>query len=259
MSIKLMAAAWELDIPSTEKMVLLCLCDYANDEGGSCYPSIATIAKKTSKNERTIQRALRWLEDNGFVDTRERPGTSAEYALDPRQIVTPDKMSPPSNCHRGGDILSPGGRRGVTQSTIEPPMNLNPPTPRKTGGKVRKDFPDDWKAPSIAALPPQAKACAQEWTKASYAAHAEAFACHWRGRARRNVDWDAIWAQRVVQIHSQVMRDQKSGFAPPSISDGQPVDMAGLKERAALMERRLAGELTPQEYNRLCEETRKAA
>jgi len=33
MSIVLLAAAWDLEIGSTEKMVLMCLCDHANAEG----------------------------------------------------------------------------------------------------------------------------------------------------------------------------------------------------------------------------------
>ena len=50
MSIKLMSIAWDMDIPSTEKMVLLCLCDYADDNGRSCYPAISTLAKRTTAN-----------------------------------------------------------------------------------------------------------------------------------------------------------------------------------------------------------------
>ena len=93
MSIKLMSAAWELDIPSTEKMVLLCLCDFANDEGHSCHPSVGTLSKKTSKDERTVQRALKWLEENRFLKRDVRPGTSTAYILNPRQIVTPVKST----------------------------------------------------------------------------------------------------------------------------------------------------------------------
>jgi hypothetical protein len=43
-----MASAWELDIPSTEKMVLLCLCDFSGDEG-VCWPSVPTIARSAAR------------------------------------------------------------------------------------------------------------------------------------------------------------------------------------------------------------------
>ena len=57
MSIRLLSAAWDLDIGSTEKMVLMSLCDHANDDG-LCWPAIATICRKTSKSERTVRNAL---------------------------------------------------------------------------------------------------------------------------------------------------------------------------------------------------------
>jgi DNA-binding transcriptional ArsR family regulator len=124
MSIKLMTAAWDSSIPSTEKMVLLCLCDFADDEGRNCYPSIATIAKKTSKNERTVQRALRWLEDNEIVTSSERSGTSTNYQIHPRHFVRGDILSGVTKTTNRGGTVSPRGRHGVTLTTNEP---LEPP------------------------------------------------------------------------------------------------------------------------------------
>lgn len=114
MSIKLLSAAWDLDIGSTEKMVLMCLCDHASD-GGTCWPSIATIARKTSKGERTIQAALKWLREEGYFSADERPGTSSIYHLNPRRICTPAEFAPP-------------------QVLQEPPQNLHP-TPAKSAPK----------------------------------------------------------------------------------------------------------------------------
>lgn len=95
MSIKLLSAAWELDLPSTEKMVLMCLCDFARDDGGNCWPSIGTIARKCSKGKRTVQAAIRRLESAGFLTATERSGRSTSYHLDPRKICTPAETAPP--------------------------------------------------------------------------------------------------------------------------------------------------------------------
>lgn len=114
MSIKLMAGAWDLDIPSTEKMVLLCLCDFSNDHG-SCWPSISTIAAKCSKSERTVQGAIKWLRDEGFCDWIDAPGKSHQFRLNPRKICTPAKSAPP-------------------QLLQEPPQNLRP-TPAELAPK----------------------------------------------------------------------------------------------------------------------------
>jgi DNA-binding transcriptional ArsR family regulator len=125
-SIKLMAAAWDSNIPSTEKMVLLCLCDFADDDGRNCYPSIATIAKKTSKNERTVQRALRLLEDAKILTSNGRSGTSTNYQINPRHFVRGDILSGVTKTTKGGGVVSPRGRQDVTLTTNEPP--IEPPS-----------------------------------------------------------------------------------------------------------------------------------
>lgn len=58
MSVKIMALVWDLDLPAKEKMLLLALADNANDYGSSCYPSVATLSRKTSMPERTVQRMI---------------------------------------------------------------------------------------------------------------------------------------------------------------------------------------------------------
>jgi hypothetical protein len=61
MSVKMMAAVWELDLPRTRKLVLLAVADHASDDGFA-YPSVARLAWKCGYSERSIQRELRELE-----------------------------------------------------------------------------------------------------------------------------------------------------------------------------------------------------
>lgn len=122
MSIKLMALAWETSLPSTEKMVLLCLSDFANDDG-SCWPSIATIVHKTSMGERTVQRAIKRLIQTGVLTKQERSGTSARYQIHPRHFDTPVKMTPPSICHDTPVKMTPHPRQNDTQTINEPSKN----------------------------------------------------------------------------------------------------------------------------------------
>lgn len=93
MSIKLMALAWDLQIPATEKMVLLCLCDYANGEG-TCWPGAETMGERCSLTERTIRKALKWLEDECWIASDPRPGKTAIYRIDPGNKFTPEVNSP---------------------------------------------------------------------------------------------------------------------------------------------------------------------
>lgn len=86
-----------------------------------------------------------------------------------------------------------------------------PLTPRAGGSDRGAKIDEDWAAPPVRELPPQARSCADQWTQEAYAAEAEAFRNYWLGesgaRARKS-DWRSTWANRVVQIHSKIMRDQ---------------------------------------------------
>ena len=75
MSVKLMSKAWEMPIPTGQKMVLLALCDHANDDG-ACYPSQDKIAQKCSMSLRAIVRHIKWLENHGILVKERRQNTN---------------------------------------------------------------------------------------------------------------------------------------------------------------------------------------
>lgn len=79
MSIKLMTAVWDReDLSSTQKLVLLSLADWANDEG-LCWPSIDRVAKKSSLKKRAVQLAIRSLEEMQFIRREEVIGKGNRY------------------------------------------------------------------------------------------------------------------------------------------------------------------------------------
>ena len=53
MSVKLMSRAWEMGLPMGQKMLLLALCDHANDDG-LCYPAQDKLAIKCSMSKRAV-------------------------------------------------------------------------------------------------------------------------------------------------------------------------------------------------------------
>lgn len=74
-----MTAVWDReDLSSTQKLVLLSLADWANDEG-LCWPSIERLAIKTSMAGRSVQRIIRDLESMGFVKREEVLGKGNRY------------------------------------------------------------------------------------------------------------------------------------------------------------------------------------
>ncbi len=73
MSIRLMSTVWSLDLPPTDKFVLLALADWADKEG-YCWPYIRQLAEKTSLSERQVQRLLNRLEKNGLLEIARNAG-----------------------------------------------------------------------------------------------------------------------------------------------------------------------------------------
>jgi hypothetical protein len=61
MSYRLQPLVWQAQLAGTVKLVLLKLCDHANDDGSSVRPSIPSVAKACGIGERTVQDAMKQL------------------------------------------------------------------------------------------------------------------------------------------------------------------------------------------------------
>ncbi len=122
-------------------MVLLSLCDNANDQG-ECYPSISMVAKRCSMAERTVQGHIAELQKMRIVRRVERSGRSTIYHIDPRKICTPAESAPPQNLHPTPAESAPLPPQNlhptpaesapitVKEPSIEPSLNRNKTLPR---------------------------------------------------------------------------------------------------------------------------------
>lgn len=98
-------------------------------------------------------------------------------------------------------------RRGTEQG-IEKQKNITPLPPK--GGRGSKSvIPEDWSVPPLETLTPKARECAQEWPPGAYETHGEAFHAYWRSERRMKADWRLTWANRVIALHGQVLRDHR--------------------------------------------------
>lgn len=130
MSIALMTEAWKSSLPMTEKMVLLCLADFANDRG-ECWPSIDTIAAKCSCSDRTVQKAIRSLKEWGILTIKDAPGKSHSFTINPRISFTPEKTAPPKNSAKGVKNIRLGGESASpkpSENHQEPSLVKSPPS-----------------------------------------------------------------------------------------------------------------------------------
>lgn len=101
MSIKLMVEVWQKQgLTSTEKLVLLALADWANDEG-LCWPSIETLAQKTSLVKRSVSRIIKELERKQLLTRQEISGKGVKYWVSVKGVCRDDTKS------WGDDTVSP--------------------------------------------------------------------------------------------------------------------------------------------------------
>lgn len=83
MSVRVMTAAWAVDIAAGEKLVLLALADCANDEG-KCWPGLPSLARKTGKSRRSLIDAIHALEKGGHLSRDIRIGKGVNYTIHPQ-------------------------------------------------------------------------------------------------------------------------------------------------------------------------------
>lgn len=173
MSIEMLNSVFLLEMESpTDKSVLLALANHA-DPDGYCYPSIKRICLYTALSERTVQNALRRLEDAGFITAKERIGTSNLYKMHPRTSCT----QPPQEVH-------------PTPAAAAPKPSYNHQEPSGNSNRARKShrLPPDWN-PDDGDL---------EWARQAYPNvevkdETDRFRDYWIGNGKSMVDWRATW------------------------------------------------------------------
>lgn len=131
MSVRLITIAWELPINSTDKLVLLALADWSNDDG-LCWPSMRQLAAKSSLTDRTIRASIVRLCADGHLSRREVPGKGVKYKVHPggkegETSFRPERRSarkeipPEGNSPRNETSKTPERRSANTSVTTTSP------------------------------------------------------------------------------------------------------------------------------------------
>lgn len=202
------------------KAVLGELANWSRADGICEFRKVSDIAQVIEVSERTVQRALKRLEDRredgglGLIRrvtrVRKDGGQSANCFQLVGYIYPGDCPSPPGCPVDGG-----GGDYPVTPyMDLESNLIKTPHSP-PSRRKARAAIPPDWQAPALAELPATAQTLASQWPQGAYAAEAEAFHQHWLGTGQRGADWSALWAARVQERHAAVMRAVQAGVRFP--------------------------------------------
>lgn len=188
MSVRVMSLVWSIDLQASQKIVLLALADCANDEG-MAWPSIATIARKASKSERTVQGMVAELEKAGHLTREQVPGRGCRYFIHPRKICTPAKSAPPQKLRKPPQNLHP------TPAKSAPNPSLNHQEPSKQ--KQARELSDDWR-PGTWPIGSKCRAVVDGWPPGELETQLEHFTAHHRAKGSKFKDWDAAWKTWVL-------------------------------------------------------------
>lgn len=215
MSVRIMTAVWNVRLPDSEKIVLLALADCANDEG-LCWPSMATLAKKCSKSDRTVQAAIKSLVATGHMSRSEVPGKGCRYIIHP----TPEAASPPQPLHPRSEFTSeaaspPKGTTLTPEAASDKPSRTitSPEASPPSNARAKRDtskfhrLPADWK-PIRFADDTVAREIVdrrgKDWARAAL----ESFR-NWAANAEdkpgkgRKLDWQQAWANWIIEQDSR--------------------------------------------------------
>ena len=109
-----MAQVFSAELAPKLKLVMLCMADFASDDGSSIFPSVGTLAQRVGVSERTVQRALKELRgEYGLLTVvrRATPNFPTTYGINLKRLEglqmesRGDNLAPPPKSR--GDNLSP--------------------------------------------------------------------------------------------------------------------------------------------------------
>lgn len=127
MSVALMTLAWKSTYQSGKKLVLLALCDNANDQG-ECFPSVTMLVEKCSMSERSVFNHLADLEKDGAISRQNRAGRSTIYQINPCKFCTPEQSLTPATV-AGVQPLTPANSAPLPLQPLHPTPAMVAPTP----------------------------------------------------------------------------------------------------------------------------------
>lgn len=145
------AVAFVLDTEVSEvaaKMLLVCLANAHNQETGLCCPSVARLADESSMSRRSVQRWLKWLEDEGLIQVVGRAAENGRQQANEYRIVgfsrgvklTPSKAGRGDSSDTGeGDSSDALGGDNCDTPLKEPEENR-----KKERERARVDFEEVW-------------------------------------------------------------------------------------------------------------------
>lgn len=224
MSVTIMSAVWPMDLPTTDKMVLLALADAANDDGVTWIAVHSRkegekldLRKKTGLSERALQGAIKRLCTAGHLERNEKPGKGVIYTVHPRSRCAPHDMRP------AADAPTPAADAGKPSVTVNIPQKTSSSSVERAPKSAHGTrLPDDWRPQS--ALSPDLAQAVAAWPAGKLERELSKFRNYWAARpgaGGRKANWNATWCNWLWKADEDLNRDRPTSH--PQIECRDPV------------------------------------
>lgn len=136
-----MSKVWDQDLPSTDKLVLLALADWSDDQG-RCWPSIAQLKEKCGLSERSVQTIIQRMVKAGHLSRQEIVGKGVKYHVHPRSKCTPANSAPPQETADTPAAAAPNTSEYTIPKKDKPSLDTRAkfPAPDGVPDQVWQDF-----------------------------------------------------------------------------------------------------------------------
>jgi hypothetical protein len=224
--------------------VLLCLANYADNNGKAAFPSTATLVEDTGMSESTIRRKLDQLEQAGLIVKGNQAVVAAYIARGDRRPVCYDMSMKKrgvavtgrdsrgvtemvTGCQPESNGVSNEGSRGVTVTpnpsltVLEPSLNQKHTAAARPAG-TRKNAPAKTSIPENFAVSDRVAAWAEENGHTQIEVHLASFIGKCKAKGYVYASWDdafmeairADWAGLTkVRNHAAAGRNDRSAAA----------------------------------------------
>ena len=254
-----MGLCWPIQIPPTQKAVLISLADQANDHG-SCWPSISGIAERTCFGRTAVIEAIKWLEQAGLISMEKTFGRTNRYQLNITKLrqrdIEPVRLPDQSASRTSPPDVPPPVRLPDQSASRTSPPDVPPPVrlpdqPVRLPDPNRKEPSIDKKeknarikkSPELTADDLLADGLAQEL--------AEAFIAHRKEKRARLTElaWSMLKAEALkagwnladavlktihrnwITFEAEYVAGQSSGRGPPA--DGETAYQRSMRKKVA--------------------------
>lgn len=242
MSIHVMNMVWQhFQRGGSEKLALLALADWCDDQGGNLFPSIAAIAGKICSSESQARRIVHTFINEGLLEVVGNhnggaPGQSRQYRLNIEKLTgtgsayaTPSMDATPSTHARDG--LHGCARRVApmtpyTSLTIKEPLDIqntekpnlekrgNVELQKKKAGQVKPAKPKKTPLPDDFAISERVRNWAGEKGHSRLDEHFENFVSAARRKGYIYADWDEALMEAIRKDWAKINPVSNEGYVP---------------------------------------------